>query len=476
MFKIKETEKSNYVWYPMAGSQLAFLTCPLPEVLYEGTRGNGKTICLLADFAQHVGQGYGPSWRGILFRKSYKELEKDIIPKSMAFYKQVFGEKAKWNGGDKTWTWDTGEKLYLAYYERVEDYWNYHGSEFPWIGWEELTTWGFSDGYDDMKTIWRSPNPAVPRKYRATTNPLGPGHNWVKKHFAIGEVQPGEILTDKQGLQRTHIHGELWENPFLMENDPQYFQQLLATKDPNKRKAWLEGRWDIVAGGALDDLWDADVHVIPAFSIPSTWHVDRSFDWGSSKPFSVGWWAESDGSAVLIYDKKSGKNVFQSFPPKTLFRIAEWYGWNGKENQGLRMTSAEIARKIHDAEMRLPYHVHPGPADPSIFKVEDGHCIADEMSIQGVTWERGDNSPGSRANGLEVLRNRLEASTQRPMENPGIFIFENCRHFMRTVPNLPRDTKKMDDIDTSAEDHVYDDSRYRVLYRKQEGAMVHARI
>ena len=80
---------ASIAWQPHPGSQTLFLACPVTECLYEGTRGPGKTDALLVDFAQHVGQGFGASWRGILFRQSYPQLA-DVVSKSKRIFRQVF--------------------------------------------------------------------------------------------------------------------------------------------------------------------------------------------------------------------------------------------------------------------------------------------------------------------------------------------------------------------------------------------------
>lgn len=464
----------NDVWYPLPGSQYAFMTCPVPEILFDGTRGNGKTITLLANFAQHVGKGYGEEWRGLLLRKTFKQLEKYVIPQAISFYKRAFGDRVNYNGSDHKFTWKTGEVLTLGYMDNpTTDYENFHGAQWPWIAWEELTTWPMSDGYELMKTCWRSPVLGIPKKYLATTNPMGPGHNWVKAYYQIGLTPEMGIIYNEDGLARTRIHGEIWENPYITRNDPQYLFELMRIKDPNRRKAWLEGSWDIVAGGVIDDLWDDDIHYIPPFTIPESWYVDRSFDWGSTDPFSVGWWAESDGSAVLRYDPRVKEKVLTVYPAGTLFNIAEWYGWNGEPNVGCKMSAYNVGVKIATAEANLPYYVHPGPADNQIFSKSNDVCLADDMARVGVTWTRADQSSGSRINGLELLRGRLEASLEYPlMERPGIFIFRNNKHWRRTVVSLPRDPKKYDDADTTAEDHPYDMTRYRVLDKRVEGGIV----
>jgi hypothetical protein len=101
----------------------------------------------------------------------------------------------------------------------------------------------------------------------------------------------------------------------------------------------------------FDDLWDAKVHSVGRFQVPRTWYVDRSFDWGSSKPFSVGWWAESDGSDLVFPNGRRMRTVRGD-----LFRIAEWYGCvKGKENEGLKMTASQIAEGIKLREIGMAW-------------------------------------------------------------------------------------------------------------------------
>jgi len=450
----------NVIWVPQPGSQTLFLSCPIFEVLYDGTRGPGKTDALLMDFIQHVGVGYGAAWRGILFRNTYKQLT-DIKARTKKWFYQIF-PKAKFNESDYVWKFPTGEELMLRYIRTKDDYWNYHGHEYPWIGWEELTNWASPDCYDSMKSCCRSTGKNMPRKYRANCNPYGIGHNWVKARF-VDPAPPLTVMNDSVGNKRIRIQGFLRENKILKKEDPDYIKMIQSVSDPNKRKAWVEGDWDIIAGGALDDIWDRDKHVIDVFQIPESWRVDRSFDWGSSKPFSVGWWAESDGTPVRL---KNGREIH--YCPETLFRIAEFYGWNGKPNEGCRMLASNIAREIVRIERGFDFYVNPGPADNSINDGEIGNTVADEMKRYGVVWERSDKSPGSRVAGLNKLREMLESATQFPMETPGLFVFNNCSHFIRTVPVLPRDTRRIDDVDTEAEDHVYDETRYRIMKRDYE--------
>ena len=452
------------VWAPQPGSQTLFMCCPVFEVLYHGTRGPGKTDALIMDYAQHVGQGFGEAWRGILFRQSYPQLE-DVRAKTWRWYRQIF-PGARWNGSQYKWAFPDGEELLLRHMARAQDYWDYHGHEYPWIGWEELSNWPTPDCYEAMMACCRSSNRQVPRKVRATCNPYGPGHNWIKSRF-IDAAAPGVIRRDDDGRGRTHVFGTLYENRILLDADPDYLKTLRSDRNKNRRKAWLEGSWDIVAGGMFDDLWDPRIHVVSPFQIPSSWRIDRSFDWGSSKPFSVGWWAESDGSDVTTADGTARPTVRGD-----LYRIAEWYGWNGKPNEGCRMLIKDIARGVLDREVALGLTVLPGPADSQIFATVEGRSQAAEMADEGVHWTQADKAPGSRRAGVERLRTLLAGAAQktdRPREQPGLFVFATCRHFVRTVPVLTRDARDPDDVDSAAEDHIYDETRYRIMARKGLG-------
>lgn len=312
-----------------------------------------------------------------------------------------------------------------------------------------------------MFSCCRSPIVGIPKKIRATTNPYGIGHSWVKHRFRLPiEGVVGPIIRDsiddrgKPEPPRVVIHSSLRENKVLLAADPDYIDRIAASAtNPEQLKAWIDGSWDIVAGGMFDDLWDPKVHIIEPFEIPDSWTIKRGFDWGSSAPFSVGWWAESDGTEA------GGRSWVRG----DLISINEWYGWNKKPNKGLRMLASDIAKGIVEREKQWGIHerVEPAPADSSIFDEENGDCVATDMEDEGVIWMRADKRPGSRKQGWEQFRKRLKGSKGHPRENPGLFIFKGrCDQFKRTIPVLPRHEKDLDDVDTEAEDHIADETRY----------------
>lgn len=453
------------VWQPnpplpgrRASSQSLFLSCPAYEALLEGPRGSGKTSVLLVDFAQEVGKGFGPYWRGVLFRETYPQLE-DVKHKSQVLFREAFPE-AVWNASEYHWTWPDGERLFFRHMKSPEDYWNYHGHEYPWIGWEELTNWATLECYDRMKACCRSSYPGIPKRIRSTCNPWGKGHGAVKGRFIDPAPSGRPVVDPKTSLARVRIHCPLEENRPLLEADTSYADNLESIEDENLRRAWRYGDWDIAAGAFFADVWEPKRHVLEPFQVPASWRVTRAFDWGSARPFSIGWYAESDGSQV------GGR----TFPRGTLFRVAEWYGWNGKANEGTRQLASDIARGVLERERAMVggllapgCRITPGPADTSIYDVENGRSIAADMASAGVAWGRANKAPGSRRHGWERARKLLSAARKHPLEEPGFFVFSTCRQWIRTVPVLVRSDKDPDDIDTSQEDHAADEWRYKLL-------------
>ncbi len=495
-----DLEGNTYAWSVQVGSQHWFLNCPIFEVLYTGNRGGGKTECLLMDFMQECGKGYGPAWQGILFRHTYKEL-RDVVKKLLVLYPKV-APGAKWNDTKMTLTFPDGEQLTLAYMEHESDYYAYHGHAYPWIAWEELTTWPDSGCYTRMISCCRSTKAGMPRRIRATTNPYGSGFNWVKERFQLpippcanpdpwtGAGILGDVIEttgDDAVGDRCVINSDLRENLVLLTAQPDYLNNIRASaRNAAELAAWLHGSWDITSGGMFDDIWFKvkDTCVVPPFQIPASWKINCSFDWGSSKPFSVGWWAESDGTDCVI----GGKRVHTV--RGDLFRIKEWYGWDGKNpNKGCRMLAKDVAKGIVERERQWGIHgkTRRGIADAAIFDDQNDNCIARDMEepvtidgerFRGVYFDPADKRSGSRKQGWEQMRKMMAAvlppAPGQPREEPGLFVTTECTHFLRTVPTIPRDQDDPDDVDTEAEDHVADESRYRCRqeHRQMKGGKV----
>ena len=465
-----EVIEPKTTWEPNPGGQWFFLRCPHWEVLTDGDRGGGKTSVLLNSFLMYVGAGFGSDWNGIIFRLYNPDL-KDIIAKSKVIINGAF-PGSKFNKKDQEWTFETGETLAFRHLENIKAYDQYHGHSYPFIGFEELTNWPDHEPYEAMLSCSRPPsaNPDIPLITRATTNSFGSGYQWVKSRFIDGK-KPFVAYGD-EGMKRARIPIYWEENVDFVKADPNYHKRLSATlSDENKRKAWLEGSWDIVAGGRFSGVWLESVHYIEPFNIPSNWNVDRSHDWGSSKPYATLWYAESNGEQI-----EDGR----SWPKGTLFVINEDYGCQGemgepnwKPNVGVELGPADIAKRVKQTEQEMlmwgliKKQPRPGPGDDPLFDVSRGESMASTMAKQGVVWLKPSKGPGSRITGWQLIEDRLKASRQHPMEEPGLFVFNTCRHLRRTLPILPRDPKKPDDVQSDSEDHLLDSLRLKCLsYRR----------
>ena len=245
------------------------------------------------------------------------------------------------------------------------------------------------------------------------------------------------------------IQSLVTDNKALMESDPDYIKQLEALP-PKLRKAWLEGSWDIFEGMFFEEFKDDPehyedrqwTHVIEPFEIPDGWKIYRSFDWGYAKPFSCAWWAiDYDGVA---------------------YRILELYGCTGTANEGLKWNAPKVFAEIQRIEKEHRWlkdkQIH-GVADPAIFSADGGESIAETAQKYGVFFTPGDNS---RLAGWMQMHYRLAFD-----ENgfPMMYIFKNCKGFIRTIPTLLYDEHKVEDLDTEGEDHVADEARYFCMSR-----------
>lgn len=505
----KKNQDYQVVWQPLDGSQTFALTAPAHHVLYCGARGPGKTAVQLARFRSRVGIGYGRFWRGIIFDREFKNLA-DLLAQSKRMF-EAFDDGAKWHNSpsDYKWSWPTGEELLFRHVKKLEDYDGFHGHEYPFIGWNELTKQPTADLYDKFMSVNRSsfvpakdtpkkatiqgetiydtyngkPLPPIPLEVFSTTNPSGPGHQWVKRRF-ISCAKYGEIVkkdisyhdplaNTEIKVERTQvaIFGSFYENPYL---DPVYKAGLIQAceHDPHLKAAWIDGSWDVTSGGAIDDLWSTRTHIVPRFIVPTDWKINRSFDWGSSHPSACVWWAEANGEEVRLLDGSTFAPVKGS-----LVAIADDYTVANdsygrpdfSQNVGLRLSAGEVAvriKKIDDMLLREKWIGRPvqaGPADNQIRDVreKDVETIAVKMAKEGVSWTRSDKSPGSRKIGLQLMRDRLLASVVK--EKPGIYFMQNCTACIELLPNLPRNPDDLDDVDTDSMDHVWDAVRYRVL-------------
>lgn len=437
--------------YQPTPKQAAFHASPANEVLFGGAAGGGKTKALIMDaFFRCLTY---PGTTAVVFRRTYQELEDTDIKEARASYPKSV---ASYNAGRHEFKLVNGSMILFRHCEHEADKFNYSGIEIQFLYFDELTS--FEQGvYDFLKTRLRAKKSlGVTPIVRSASNPGNIGHGWVKKMFVDAgpymSIQRQEIYSE--ALHRTkvirtqYIPALATENPYI--TDDYIFE--LEQKPEALRNALLNGDWDSFEGQVFteflnnpehyrDRLW---THVIEPFEIPAWWPRYMSFDHGFSKPFSVGWWAID--------------------PAGRAYRYREWYGCKPKQaNVGIILTPRQIAegivaREVEETEDNIRIE---RICDPACFDRSRGDSVADLMRPTadgpGVYFVPGDNT---RLAGKMQVHERLRFD---PEGRPMMYVFNTCKDWLRTVPNLPYSLTKPEDVDTSAEDHAYDDTRYFLM-------------
>lgn len=437
------------------------------EILYGGALGGGKSY--LIRVATIVYSLEIPGLVTYLFRRTFKEVLANHIYTPggyLEMLKDLIDQgDVVFSKSDYSFTFFNGSRIQLAHAQYESDVYTHQGAQIGLLVIDESTHFT-PMMIRFLRSRVRLGSLAVPDKWKKlfpriiyTANPGNVGHMYFKSQFVDhGAYKVFHAPEDEGSMKRIYIPARLTDNKVLMANDPDYAARVKGLGDTSMVDAMLTGDWEAMSVGGLSDLWRSAYHVVDAFDIPPTWFVSRGYDYGYSAPAASLWFAEADGEEFIAAD---GSVCW--VPKGSLFVIDELYFCN-KRFEGLRLTASDQGERIarYEREMKI-LRVNPGPADNSIFNKEGGPSIADDMALSGVKYTRSNKSPGSRILGLQLIRNMLAASMKRPMEKPGLFVFRNCFHTIRTLPNLSNDDKNPEDISTLQEDHIYDVLRYKVL-------------
>ena len=417
--------------------QIEFMRAKAKHIGYGGARGGGKSWTVRAK-AKIMATSH-PGCRQLIVRRTYPELVNNHID----ILRSELDGVAKYNATDKVLRLVNGSKIFFTYCARDSDLQHLQGNEFDEIYMEEATQ---LTEYQ-MKAIGaclRGVN-NFPKHCYYTCNPGGPGHNFVKRIFIDRNYRDGENPDDYYFIQAL-----VDDNRKLLEADPSYKQQLEALPF-RLREAWLHGKWDVFAGQVFDDFVDdpahyddrTHTHVINPFPVPSGWAVYRSYDYGYDKPFSVGWWA-------VDYDGR-------------LYRIAELYGCTGEPNEGVHWPIDKQFEEIKRIEREHPYlkgRDIRGVADPAIWrKGIDGISIEEVAARHGIYFQPGDNA---RIPGWMQCHYRLQFDDNGI---PNMYVFNTCKHFIRTIPLLQYSETIAEDVNSDNEDHIADEWRYFCMMR-----------
>lgn len=444
-----DVEKAQSVIFePNPGPQTDFLASSEQEVLYGGAAGGGKSFAMVADPIRYVNN---PAANMLLVRRSTEEL-RELISVSKRLYPQAYPE-ARFSERDKTWLFPSGATLWMSYLDRDDDVMRYQGQAFSWIGFDELTQWNSPFAWNYMRSRLRTAKGTGLRLYqRATTNPGGSGHGWVKKTFIdpapyntpfwATDPDTGETITWPKGhsregeplFKRRFIPATLFDNPYLSD-DGMYEANLLSLPE-HQRRQLLEGDWALNEGAAFPEF-NYNTHVIEPFDIPDSWPKFRAADYGYGSHTGVLWFAVTPEEALIVY-----RELYVS-----------------------KTTAVDLADMIVDIERQANERLRYGVLDSSLWhnRGDTGPSLAEQMIMRGCRWRPSDRSRGSRVAGKNEIHRRLQVDEFTG--EPRLMVFNTCRNLISQFPSIPLDKKNPEDVDTNAEDHLYDALRYGVMTR-----------
>lgn len=441
--------------YSPTEKQALFHSSTANEVLYGGAAGGGKSKAIVMDALARC-LSY-PKTHAYMFRRTYTELEDTLIKEAKASYPK---EISNYNVGRHDMELFNGSVIHFRHCSSPTDMYNYAGAEIHWLYIDELTSFE-REIYDFLKTRLRAKKSlGIQPVVRCASNPGNIGHSWVKSMFVdagrymevVEHRERSEILGREKVFTTQYIPALATDNPYI--TDDYIFE--LGRKPKALRDALLYGHWDAFEGQVFTEFLNdpahyedrTKTHVIAPFSIPPSWRRYFSFDYGFSRPFSCGWWAVD--------------------PEGRLYRYKEWYGCDGTPNKGLMLSPKQIAegimaREKDEAENNIRIQ---RVADPSIFDKSRGDSVAEMMESfempdgtrRRLIFNKGDNNHMA---GKMQMHERLRFDESG---KPRMYIFSNCKDFIRTVPALPYDRIRVEDVDTKAEDHAYDETRYMCMF------------
>jgi phage terminase large subunit len=173
-------------------------------------------------------------------------------------------------------------------------------------------------------------------------------------------------------------------------------------------------------------------------------------DWGSYRPYGCLW-------VAVDYDGN-------------LFCYRELYGYGGKPNIGTKESSRVVAQKIATMEEHEKRLINYGVLDNACWSKADTGSPSIAEEINRVLVDNGcipfNPCTKGREQASEEVKLRLEGYTDKEGNQiPSLYVFENCYHLIRTLPELTHDKNRPELYDTNGEDHLVDALSYGCMSR-----------
>lgn len=406
-----------------------FLRAVAPRIAYGGARGGGKSWVLRRKFIL-LALRY-PGLHELLLRRTLAELDGNH---TQPLLKELAGF-AKYVKETKTFTFPNGSTIKLGYCDTDNDVYQYQGQEYDVIGFEEATA--FTEWMlTYIATSCRSTRTDFSPRIYYTCNPGGPGHDYIKRLFIDQRYENGEDPDDYVFIQAL-----VTDNTVLMERDPGYIKSLQALPE-HLRKAYLDGRWDVVEGAYFPEF-NPVTHICKPFPIPPDWRRFRAMDWGYNDPCCVLWFAIAPDSHLYVY-----REIYQNHTPAS--------------DMAKLVKQRSVALSLGS---QVPERITYTAASPDMWQKRGardamgGETIAETFIHNGVPLIPADNN---RLNGWMRVRENLALA---PDGVPYLQIFPNCRDLIRTLPLLIYDKNDHEDVSDRCEDHAAEALRYGLMTR-----------
>jgi hypothetical protein len=316
-------EEQSKTWKPTL-KQERFLAVPfdVDEAGYGGALMAGKSdVLMLMPLIYQFHEN--PRFKGLFLRRTFPELEQEIIPRSQEYYPST---GATYNIGRHRWEWPNGAMDTFGHLKDEKDVKKYDTGQFPLIRWDEATSFtGFQYEYITIRRNRAPVGSGLPSFTRWGSNPGNVGHVYFRKRFIDPCKTGGKIIHDKRtGSKRIFIPATAEDNPHAREENPKYFKRLNEITSEAERRAMILGDWYTFEGQVFEefrleplinptrpDLSEPDNarHVVESFKIPSWWPRLISIDWGMKAYTFIIWWAISPEGRVFIYRCYAVKKV-----------------------------------------------------------------------------------------------------------------------------------------------------------------------
>lgn len=426
-------------WRPHPGPQERYLRNPAFEVLYGGAKGGGKSDCLLAGACAQIEI---PGRRALILRATFPQL-RELMDRAHVLYR---GFGLKWEASNKRWKHPvSGSTIEFGYCQTFEEAQQYAGQEFQYIAYDEIGNLLEERTWLSLLSCIRSKNKALRKEARASANPGGVGHGWLKRRFIAVCPPDGTIVVDPQtGMTRAFVQAKVYDNPTLIENDPQYVMRLMGLPDV-LRKQLLEGDWDAGSGLAFQHL----APLVPRTAIEPWWTLFGAFDWGFGHKFAFGLFANTGDRRVQLVESVMGRRLI---PEQIVDRVRETLKARGISFANLQYTVAGADTKIRD-EARGAY----------------GPSIAEQFLLHGWSLVNADQS---RVTGYQNLLAYTDHTPTKPplftmQDTPTNRLVRDQLLEMVTDPDSPNDVLKVnvDPTTGAGGDDAYDMLRYGLMSR-----------